>query len=359
MKLHIVSLPNTSTTRDYCWSPYTQKVRMFSKMMIELGHETYIYGGPFNDAICTEHIPCIKADQQLEWFPDRFPSFDPNSPGRRHFISTAVFAIYDRSTPGDILCLTEGSVQMELLHDFPRLIPIEIGVGYEATCTVRRVFESYAWMHTVLGAQQGAQFGHGGFLDAVIPNAFDPVDFPFGQHRGDYLLYVGRLDLRKGIEIACDVAIAANTRLFVCGTGDWNLPNHPLVEYYGPVQPELRARLMGEARALIQPTLTVEPFGNSVVEAQLCGTPVITTDWGAFVETVEDQYSGYRCRSLTEFVDAVHSLDYLYWNHSEIQAAAVDHYSTDNLKLWWAEYLERVTGGASAPLSPPKQSERE
>ena len=36
----------------------------------------------------------------------------------------------------------------------------------------------------------------------------------------------------------------------------------------------------------------------------MAGTPAITTDFGAFPETVEHGKTGFRCRTLNEFVQA-------------------------------------------------------
>jgi glycosyltransferase involved in cell wall biosynthesis len=49
----------------------------------------------------------------------------------------------------------------------------------------------------------------------------------------------------------------------------------------------------------------IEPFCGSAVEAQLCGTPVVTAGYGAFWETVEDGVTGYRCNILADYVGAI------------------------------------------------------
>jgi glycosyltransferase involved in cell wall biosynthesis len=56
---------------------------------------------------------------------------------------------------------------------------------------------------------------------------------------------------------------------------------------------------------MIMPTDFIEPFGGSAVEAQLCGTPVITTNFGAFMETVDQGRSGFRCNTLGDLLYGV------------------------------------------------------
>jgi glycosyltransferase involved in cell wall biosynthesis len=56
-------------------------------------------------------------------------------------------------------------------------------------------------------------------------------------------------------------------------------------------------------------TYYVEPFGNMVIEANLCGTPAITTDWGGFTETVLEGKTGYRIRDFKSLLTAIESID--------------------------------------------------
>jgi glycosyltransferase involved in cell wall biosynthesis len=98
---------------------------------------------------------------------------------------------------------------------------------------------------------------------------------------------------------------------------------------------------MGHAQAVLCPTIYIEPFNQVAIESQLCGTPVISTDFGGFTETVEQGHTGFRCSYLGEFVRAIHDakkLDPFY-----IRSRAVEKYSIDSVKHQYQRYFERLS----------------
>lgn len=341
MRFHVTALPHTQTTKDFVSCAYTAKVINFCRMMMDRGHEVFLYSGDENEAPCTEHIACVREIDRVMHVGDQHftsASFDYNLPFWRNANATMAAEIAKRKQPKDFICVIGGLAQKFIADIHPDLMTVEFGVGYGGTFSKYRVFESYAWMHTVYGAQCGGNphDANGNWWDVVIPGYLDPEAFPFSEKKDDYFLFVGRLVDRKGYRIAADVCFDLGVRLVVAGQG---IP--PVgTEYVGVVGPEERGRLMSRARALFVPTMYLEPFGNVNVEAQACGTPVITTDWGAFPETVADGVTGFRCRTFGEFKRAAIECSKL--DPAVIRDRAVGLYSLNVIGEKYETYFARL-----------------
>lgn len=354
---HVVGLPHTQTAKTHNGCPFTMKVFNFCKMMHARGHRVYHYGTQGSDCPCAEHVEVQSLAQQAQQFPGNDWTaesadsvFVPGAGHWRPFNDRAAQEALRRGRKGDFVCLIGGACQQPLarLVEAQGLLPVEYSVGYEGSFATHRVFVSYAHMHRRYGIEGRAD---GNFFDAVIPNFYDPADFPFCPDKGDYLLFMGRLVRRKGLGIAIDVARAIGARLLVCGQGALQAAEGTIVtaeetftgdrlEFAGFADVRRRAQLMGRARALLAPTHYLEPFGGVNVEAQLCGTPVITTDWGGFTETVLHGVTGYRCRTLEQFIWAADNARQLCPRTIRDRALAL--YSLDRVAPMYEEYFSML-----------------
>lgn len=271
-----------------------------------------------------------------EWDPDRV--FDPHNETWRQFNNRVIRLIGEYAEPTDFICVIAGRCQQAIADAFPHMLCVEFGVGYGGVFAPFKVFESYAWMHTVYGSQQSDPHqADGAFYDAVIPNYFDVDAFPQGEGGTGYA-FIGRLIDRKGAAIASQVCEHLGVDLVIAGEG--NPPAYG--EHVGVVGPAKRAEIIGNAAAVFVPTLYIEPFGGVAAEAMLCGTPVITTDWGAFTETVDQGVTGYRCHTFAEFVDAAQLAPTL--NRDRIRAHAISRWSLDAVAPQYEAYFERLNG---------------
>ena len=304
-------------------------------MMTKRGHEVYLYAGDENEAECTELITLVKPEND----PVNIPEFSAASPEFLDFNLRCIEEIRPRIQPRDFICIIGGSAQQVIATAFPNHMSVEYGIGYSGTFALYRVFESYAWMHTVYGAHAGnAHDADGFFFDEVIPNYFDVSEFDFVAEPQEYLVYLGRLIDRKGWQLAVEIAEQAGKQLLIAGAGDpGDLPAH--CDYVGVVEPKARSILLGNALATIVPSLYLEPFGGVHVESMLCGTPVITTDWGVFTETVTPEV-GRRCRMLREFTKAVNEVRHL--DRAYIRDYAVSRFSTEAVAPMYEAYFERL-----------------
>lgn len=345
MRFHVVGLPHTSVTLAYTACAFTERVRKFCTMMHGLGHEVFLYAGPdAPDAKVTGHFKCLSEEERRAAVGDKHfvhASFDNTLPHWRRFNENAIIGMRAHIQPRDFICIIGGLAHKPILDAFPNHIGVEFSIGYGGNFAKHRVWESYAWMHACYGAQSGGDPNtiDGRWFDAVIPGSFDPADFPFYAAKDDYHLFMGRVTERKGYAVAVEACKRLGKHLIIAGQCDAGSVDG--AEYVGVVGPERRGELMAGAQAVWVPTIYCEPFGNVAVEAQLCGTPVITTDWGAMTETVEDGVTGFRCRTLGEFLDAarnVHRLSPAY-----IRGRAEALYSTQAVARRYQRHFERLS----------------
>lgn len=341
MKFHVVNLPHTQTTRAFGQCAYTQKVRKFCDMMTGLGHEVLLYASEENEARVSELVTCITKEKQkeflkdCEWWPDQYYKipFKDDFPIWEYFNAMAIKRLRENVRRGDFVLMSAGASQARIFHQFP-YNSVEFAVGYEGIISKFRVFESYAWMHQVYG-YKGIRAGDP--CDTVIPNYYDVEDFPYADRKENYLLFMSRPVRGKGINTALRIAKETKTKLIIAGAekieGDY-------VEWVGYAGPRRRGNLMAHAKALLAPTLGIEPFGGVAAEAQLCGTPVITTDWGAFTETVEQGKTGFRCRTIEEFIAAVNDVETL--DTTYIRRRAYQLFSMHTADKQYEKYFQRI-----------------
>ncbi|WP_373056720.1 glycosyltransferase family 4 protein [Zunongwangia sp. H14] len=152
---------------------------------------------------------------------------------------------------------------------------------------------------------------------STIHHGIAPEDFPYCPEKGEYLLYFGRIHPHKGAHTAIEIAIKSGHKLKMAGLIQDNQYFETLVkphlysgkvEYLGNADPAFRKELLGNAKALLHPISFEEPFGLSVVEAMMCGTPVIAFNRGSMPELILDGRTGFLVNTLQEAVKAVASL---------------------------------------------------
>jgi len=364
MRFHVAALPHTVTAKAYSSCAYTQKILNFCKMMHDLGHEVFHYGAEGSEVVCTEHIQVISTAEQEHYYGDRtnytsVAKWDPEIEYWKVTNQRITEEINKRAQQKDFVCIVGGTCQQPITKGLRTdlVLVVEPFIGYYGTFANFRVFETYTHQSAVYGTQ--SRDPDGKLYDAVIPNYYDLNDFPVNLDlRQDYLLYIGRLIQRKGIQIALQAARAADIKLVMAGQGvveqniNWIKTEEGMVipleagkvEYFGQANVEERAALMGNARAVIMPTIFMEPFGGVAVETQLCGTPVISTDYASFSETVEHGKTGWRCHTLEQFVWAIKNIDKLEGGTAYIRERAATRYSLERVGKMFDEYFTMLTG---------------
>jgi glycosyltransferase involved in cell wall biosynthesis len=152
---------------------------------------------------------------------------------------------------------------------------------------------------------------------ATVHHGVDIDGLSFTPSPGPGLVSFGRIHPDKGTHTAIEIARRAGRPLTICGiVQDERYFNEQVaphidgdrVVFLGAVGPKRRGEVLGRAAALLHPIDFDEPFGLSVVESMICGTPVIAYKRGSMPEVVDEGVTGYLVRGVDQAVAAVGAL---------------------------------------------------
>jgi glycosyltransferase involved in cell wall biosynthesis len=153
---------------------------------------------------------------------------------------------------------------------------------------------------------------------ATVYNGINTNEFSFCQVPKEYLLFFGRIHPEKGTAESIQIAKRAKRKLIISGLIQHQeyfdskikpFINDDDIVYVGNSGPEERDKLLGEAYALLHPISFNEPFGLSVAEAMLCGTPVIAFNKGSMPELIINGQSGFLVNTIEEAVEEVNNIN--------------------------------------------------
>lgn len=183
---------------------------------------------------------------------------------------------------------------------------------------------------------------------ATIYNGIRVSDFQFQDVPQDYLLYFGRIHHDKGTAEAIEIALKAKKKLLIAGiiqdSSYFESKVKPFLNdqiiYVGEAGPEKRNELMKNALALLHPINFAEPFGLSVAEAMMCGTPVIAFNRGSMSELIIHGKTGFLLNTVDEAVEAV--ADIPSFSRRECRQWSEEQFSVEKMVSEYIKLYNRV-----------------
>jgi len=134
---------------------------------------------------------------------------------------------------------------------------------------------------------------------SVKPNFVGPDPGP-GDGGGKFCLFVGRLTESKGVHVLLNAwkQLHGDIPLKIAGDGELAsvvrdaAATDPRIEYIGRLPPDQVYDLMGQATALIFPSVWYEGLPKTILESFARGTPVIASNLGSMSDLITPGRTG-------------------------------------------------------------------
>lgn len=222
------------------------------------------------------------------------------------------------------------------IHGFssPKIIP------------VYKKYNDTTYYVSISNADRSPELNYSG----TVYNGLNTANFTFiNNPTGNYLLFLGRIHQDKGTHEAILIAWKSNCKIIIAGIIQDNQYFSEMVApyidndrvcYEGAVGPERRNELLGNAIALLHPVQFEEPFGLSVAESMLCGTPVIAFNKGAMPELIRDGESGFLVNTTEEAIERVGNLSQI--NRLICHEWAMSNFSREKMVSDYLKIYHRI-----------------
>lgn len=175
----------------------------------------------------------------------------------------------------------------------------------------------------------------------VLCNFIDVEKVPqmtqVSQLKGDYYVYLGRVNEVKGVRTLCKAAAQLNKKLIVIGGGEL-LPelqeaykDFKQIEFKGQMKWEEFMPILRGARFMVLPAEWSENNPLTVIESQSLGTPVLGARIGGIPELIEEGISGMTFTSgdVEDLKDKIILIFKHEFDYDAIAKNAVERYSSE------------------------------
>jgi glycosyltransferase involved in cell wall biosynthesis len=333
---HILCNPYVPSLETNTADAFTQFARQFSKMMTSRGHTTYFYGtGLDNSLVCSEYINCLQNSNYIDTYGR---NWDYNTPlqleitewsesmnAKGSIISNIYLKhvkkhLHNKSNPDtDLIIHFYNFATYPPLQHLDKYKHIDGMIMSNHGCCPYRIYCSNISLNYNLG------YSHGNHeLSQKYPIKQCRTIYPFIEFKDFHydptlktgaILYLARVNKFKGLFTFMELAkLFPNKQFWICGNphpseSGFNLEDYPNVKYWGFADKPLRRKLLSEASCLIQASTYNEPFGFNCIEMMYSGGMCITSNTGAFKETILQGITGFRCDTIADYILAIKQID--------------------------------------------------
>ncbi|NNH71825.1 glycosyltransferase [Nocardia uniformis] len=184
-----------------------------------------------------------------------------------------------------------------------------------------------------------------------VHNALRTEDWPFQPVKEDYALFLGRYTPDKAPHLALAAAHAVGLPLVLAGKCAeppeqryFDAEVAPLLtnqdHVFGMADTAAKRKLLAGARCLLFPVQWEEPFGMVMIEAMVCGTPVVALRGGAVGEVIVDGVTGRICDDPAEMPYAIKEVQ--TYDPQACRDHVLENFGAETLGRGYEEVYRRV-----------------